>query len=172
MKTTSQPRIENVGYLIHDIGRLMRNAFDARVRESGLTRSRWRVLVHLLRQDGLTQSELAEEMDIGKASLVPLLDGLENQGWVRRGGDARDRRVKRVYLTDKVQPVLGQMNEVGANVLRESLAGFSPEERGRMTEMLIHVKSNLMLMDDATSDDARAAEVTTGDRGGERRLGR
>ncbi len=139
----------NVGFLFHDVSRLMHNAFDERVRELGLTRSRWRVLVHLLRQNRMTQSELAEELDVGKASLGALLDGLEERGWIERKGDARDRRAKRVHLTEKVAPVLTFMNGVGAQLHHDSLAGLTTTERQQLVEMLIHIKSNLLVLDAA-----------------------
>ena len=37
----------NVGFMIHDVSRLMRGWFDARAQDMGLTRAQWRVLVHL-----------------------------------------------------------------------------------------------------------------------------
>ena len=62
-------------------------------------------------------------MELGKASLVPLLDGLVREGWVRRVVDPGDRRVKRIYLTEKVAPVLDRMNAAGAEVV-----GFCVED--------------------------------------------
>ena len=50
----------NFGFILHDVARLLRTTFDRRVRELGLTRSQWWVLNHLFRNNGVTQSELAE----------------------------------------------------------------------------------------------------------------
>ena len=50
----------NFGFLMHDVARLMRTAFDRRVKALGLTRSQWWVLNHLCRNDGVTQAELAD----------------------------------------------------------------------------------------------------------------
>jgi DNA-binding MarR family transcriptional regulator len=143
---TAENRVENIGYLATDVARLMRNVFDVRVKGLGLTRSRWRVLAYLLRRDGMTQSELADELEISKASLGPLLDSLERQGWLRREEDERDRRAKRIYLTDRVQPILAEMNAVGAELHRQALAGLDPTARRQLAAALGHVKSNLVLL--------------------------
>ena len=86
----------NFGFLMHDIARLLRMNYDRRVRRFGLTRSQWWVITNLYRNDGLTQSELADTLDIERASLGRLLDRLEANGWVRREPCRSDRRAKRV----------------------------------------------------------------------------
>ena len=67
----------NFGFLIHDVARLMRVAFDRRGKELGLTRSQWWVLTALYAREGVTQSELSDFMDLEKATLGRLLDRLE-----------------------------------------------------------------------------------------------
>ena len=96
----------NFGFILNDVARLLRTTFDRRVKSLGLTRSQWWVLNHLFRNDGVTQSELADMLEIEKATLGRLLDRLEAKGWVRREADAADRRARRVFLTDEVEPAL------------------------------------------------------------------
>ena len=93
----------NFGFILHDVARLMRVTYDRRMRAIGLTRSQWWVLTHLYRNDGVTQSELADILEIEKPSLGRLLDRLESNGWVRREEHAGDRRAKRVFLADEVE---------------------------------------------------------------------
>ena len=104
----------NFGFLMHDVARLMRTNYDRRVRDFGLTRSQWWVITHLYRNDGLNQSELADTLDIERASLGRLLDRLEANGWVRREPCEKDRRVKRVRLTEEVAPVMREMRSIAA----------------------------------------------------------
>ena len=62
----------NFGFLIHDVSRLMRVAFDRRGRDLGLTRSQWWVLTALYAMEGVPQSELADYMDASKQNRYPL----------------------------------------------------------------------------------------------------
>jgi len=133
----------NFGFILNDVARLMRTTFDRRVRSLGLTRSQWWVLNHLFRNDGATQSELAVLLELEKPSLGRLLDRLEAKGWVRRESDAGDRRIRRVYLTEEVQPAIKAMRAAAAEVRREALAGLAPEDQERFVDLLLAIKGNL-----------------------------
>src|SRR5512134_3526809 len=130
----------NFGFLLNDVARLMRTVYDRRVKSLGLTRSQWWVLNHLFRGDGVTQTELAETLEIEKPTLGRLLDRLEAKGWVRREHDASDRRVWRVHLTDEVEPA---MRTIAAELRRDALTGISAAERERFVDTLLAIKENL-----------------------------
>jgi len=136
----------NYGFLINDVARLMRTTYDRRVRELGLTRSQWWVLTLLFRNDGVTQSELAELLEIERPTLGRLLDRLEAKGWVRREHDSRDRRAWRVHLTDAVEPAMRKLRKVASELRSDALAGLSAQERERFIDTLLAVKANLVRM--------------------------
>ena len=142
----------NFGFLLHDCSRLLRMVYDRRVRSLGLTRSQWWVLTHLYRNQGATQSELAGFMEIEKASLGRMLDRLEASGWVRREPDQSDRRVRRVYLTEAIEPSVRELRKIAAEVRREALVGLSDEELDKFVDLLSLMKDNLMQL--ASIDDA------------------
>ena len=134
----------NFGFILHDVARLLRTTYDRRVRELGLTRSQWWVLTHLFRKDGITQSELAEILELEKPSLGRLLDRLESKGWVRRAADLKDRRAKRVFLTEAAEEPMQVMREIAAGVREDALSGLSTAEQDRFVDVLLTIKSNLM----------------------------
>jgi MarR family transcriptional regulator for hemolysin len=87
-----------------------RGRFDAKLRASGQTLARARVLALLAQErDGMPQRELALQFSIGNPTLVRLLDELEWQALVARGPDAGDRRASRVALTGKAPPVMAKV---------------------------------------------------------------
>ena len=144
----------NFGFLVNDVARLMRTTYDRRVKSLGLTRSQWWVLNHLYRRDGVTQTELAETLEIEKPTLGRLLDRLEAKGWVRRADDAADRRAWRVYLTDEVEPAMRTLRAVAAELRRDALAGLPAADRDRFVDTLIAIKSNLVRMQSAPPNGA------------------
>jgi DNA-binding MarR family transcriptional regulator len=113
------------------------------MRELGLTRSQWWVLTHLYFHEGITQTEFSAILDIERASLGRLLDRLEEKGWLERRADPADRRIKRVYLTGEVEPLMRTMRARAASVRSVTLAGLPPEEAERLIDYLVQVKSNL-----------------------------
>lgn len=133
----------NFGFILNDVARLMRTAFDRRVKALGFTRSQWWVLNHLFRNDGATQSELADLLEIEKATLGRLLDRMEQKGWVRRESHSGDRRAKRVFLTQEVEPALKALRTAAAELRRDALADLSAEQQARFVDTLLTIKGNL-----------------------------
>lgn len=151
----------NVGFVVHDVARLMRVAFDRRGKELGLTRSQWWVLTALYANEGVTQSELADFMDLEKATLGRLLDRLEEKNWIERRPDPIDRRIKRVYLTDTVQGLMRELRSIAADIRRDAVAGLSETEQERLYDLLSRVKGNLQGFEPAkTSSVPRSAQDT------------
>ena len=151
----------NFGFLVHDIARLMRMNYDRRVKRLGLTRSQWWVITNLYRNDGLTQSELAETLDIERASLGRLLDRLEANGWVRREPCRKDRRAKRVRLANEVGPVMREMRAIAAGLRRDAMSGFAPEEQEAFVDVLLAIKSNLAALN-GQEPSGKSTESTPG----------
>jgi MarR family transcriptional regulator for hemolysin len=80
------------------VSRKVRTLFDARVRAKGLTLARARTLILLAKKDGMTQTELADALEIEGPTLVRLLDGLEKQELLERKPVDGDRRAKQIAL--------------------------------------------------------------------------
>lgn len=133
----------NFGFILHDVARLLRTTYDRRMKALGLTRSQWWVLTHLYRNDGVTQSELADILEIEKPTLGRLLDRLESNGWVRREEHSGDRRAKRVFLTDEVEPAMKAMRTAAAEMRRDALAGLTTEQQSQFVDALLMIKANL-----------------------------
>jgi MarR family transcriptional regulator for hemolysin len=133
----------NFGFILNDVARLLRTTYDRRMKALGLTRSQWWVLTHLYRNDGVTQSELAEILEVEKPTLGRLLDRLEANGWVQRKEHSEDRRAKRVFLTDEVAPAMNAMREAAAELRRDALAGLTTLQQSQFVDTLIAVKANL-----------------------------
>jgi MarR family transcriptional regulator, transcriptional regulator for hemolysin len=152
----------NFGFLLTDVARLMRTIYDRRVKSLGLTRSQWWVLNNLFRGDGLTQTELADVLEVEKATLGRLLDRLEAKGWIRREADARDGRVWRVYLTAEVEPAMRTLRTVAAELRRDALAGLSAAESERFVDTLLAIRSNLVRMQSGPLDAAARRQRRNG----------
>ena len=132
-----------LGWLFQDIHRLLGKKFVANLPGIGLTRSQWRVLIALKREDGLTQTELADMTELEKAPLGKLLDKLEDKGWITRRGDPNDRRARRVYCTAKIDKHLKGIAEAGRSMFAEALAGMREDEVNALVERLQRMKRNL-----------------------------
>ena len=133
-----------LGFLIHDVSRLRRSAFDRCLKPLNVTRSQWWVLAYLSREDGMTQSQLAEELDLGKVAVGGLIDRLEKAGLLRRDADASDRRVNRVFLEPKSKQLIARMRKVSHRLNEQILAGVAEKELAGTATALDTMKRNLL----------------------------
>jgi DNA-binding MarR family transcriptional regulator len=133
----------NEALLMHEVARLLRHRFEQRAQSLKLTRAQWQALSVLRRRPGCTQAELADRLEVKPITLTRLLDRLEKAGWVRRAHDRKDRRVRRLYLTARVEPVVRRMRALGMATRREALKGFSRTEHMALLACLNKMKINL-----------------------------
>ena len=136
----------HIGFLISDVARLMRTAFDRRVRGLGLTRSQWLVINRLYRRPGATQSELAEMLEVEKTTAGRLVDRMEKKGWVARRPDAADRRVNRLFLTPEANLIQLQLAQIADRTVDDALALLSARERDQFSDWMRRVKTQLQAM--------------------------
>src|SRR4051795_9957038 len=164
-----------LGFLVHDVARLLRKRLEQRARAAGigLTRAQWQTLAYLARSEGMNQASLAQLLDIQPITgartpaswaqrlalepitLVRLIDRLEAIGLVERRPDPRDRRQRNLYLTEKAWPELARIKALGAEVREEALAGLAAPERERLMGALARAKTNLQSVLCGADDDER-----------------
>lgn len=145
-----QPQLnwdQRLGFLMHDVSRLRRKVFDEVMKPEGVTRSQWWVMAYLSRHDGMSQSDLAEMLGIGRAALGGLIDRLESQDLVRRGADGEDRRAKLVFLTPAGSGMIDRMRARSDQMSEIILQGLSVAQRHELADMLGLVKKNLLAFD-------------------------
>lgn len=135
--------INNLGFLLNEVHRMVRRDFDERVRPTGLTQGQWRALAYVSRMEGINQARLAERMEIRPITLGRLIDRLQEAGWVERRADPEDRRVCRLYLTPAAQPVIRRLRALASETLDRALAGIGAQRRTQLVSTLKQIKENL-----------------------------
>ena len=68
-----------LGFLPHDVARLLRKRFEQRAKCLGLTSSQWQALAYLSNNEGIHQGGLAEMLEIEPITLVRILDKLSER---------------------------------------------------------------------------------------------
>ena len=137
------PNSPTLGFLIHDVARLLRKRFEQLSRDSGLTRSQWQVLAFLERNEGIHQSGLAELLEIEPITLGRIVDRLQEYGLVERRPHPSDRRIWLLRLTARAKPKLDELHQLGDDTRTEALAGIAEADREHLLKTLTALKSNL-----------------------------
>jgi MarR family transcriptional regulator, transcriptional regulator for hemolysin len=101
-----------IGLHLTQTSRSLSQAFERAMAEAGGSASTWQVLLLVRSREWGTQSQMAEAMGITGATLTHHLNGLENQGLVRRWREKGNRRVQRVELTPEGEALFDRLRRV------------------------------------------------------------
>ena len=134
---------DSIGFLMADVTRLLRRAFDERARSIGVTRPQWRVLTILARNEGINQNMLADRLEVEPITLSRMVDRMQDAGLVERRADPADRRAWRLYLTDNAAPLIADLRALGAVLSDDTLEGLSEAEREQLGDLLERIRQNL-----------------------------
>jgi len=108
-----------------------------------LTVEQWSILVHLWKEDGLSQQELCNRTYRDKPSVTRLLDNMEKQGLVVRKSSKTDRRINLVQVTAVALALKEQTTLIANDTLNDGLEGVSKDEIEVVKKVLQQVYDNL-----------------------------
>lgn len=135
-----------LGFLIHDAARLRRIVLDEKFKPLEITRSQAWLMAYVSRADGQTQSDLAEQMSLGKVAIGGLIDRLEKTEMIERRAELTDRRVRKIYLTEKGKKVILLMRDITMEANDTILDGLSIKEIKQAVKVLDKIKKNVESM--------------------------
>ncbi len=129
--------------------RLLRNFIDHRAKGRGTTRAQWIVLFRLREQEGLSQVDLADVLELQPISLVRLLDRLVEHGLVERRHDPRDRRANRLFLTESGRKLVDDLDSLRDAIATDVLQGVSAASIQTSLDTLRDIKERIKSLADS-----------------------
>lgn len=130
-------------FLLEELTRRLRRTFDTSVEQFGLTRTQWRALAYLYRTPGMTQTELAGQLELERASIGQAIDRLEHLGLVERRSAKNDRRVWQVHLQPAAIDLLPKMRVEADQIYARLLEGIKGEDLEAFKSTLATMQHNL-----------------------------
>jgi DNA-binding MarR family transcriptional regulator len=140
-------------YLMQDVTRHLRTHFDRRATQFKLTRAQWRALKTIRRKEGVSQTELADFLDMQPIPVGRLIDRLEKTGYIERRADPADRRRWRLYLTPKAHAVVDEMEVIAGGLRDDALRDVERTDFETLLRVLAQIKDNLVALDGAPNEE-------------------
>ena len=128
--------------------RLLRNYIDHRAKERGTTRAQWIVLFRLCQNEGLSQVDLADVLELQPISLVRLLDRLVEHGLLERRHDPKDRRANRLFLTAKGKKLVDDLDSLRDAIATDVLHDVPDKAVQTSLDTLREVKERIKALSD------------------------
>lgn len=132
-----------LGFILADVSRMMRRAFNKYIENSSLTLAQARALVYVSRHEGIRQSHLADMLEILPITLTRLIDQLVEEGLVERKPDPNDRRAHKIFITKQAPPILTSIQKAAASVQTDALVGLDEQQSTLLLSALQKMRDNL-----------------------------
>lgn len=129
-------------YLLSDTARLLRRAFDGRMRLLGMTSAQARLLLNLAINEGENQGFYAERLEVEPITLGRLVDRMVESGLIERRPDPADRRAWRIHLTDLSRQKIDEARESLDGLEEQMLQGVTPPQRENLAQLLETIRTN------------------------------
>lgn len=134
----------SIGFIVNRAARSFVKALDLELHEKvGVTVSQWKVIVMLVKQNGLTQKETADKLGLEAPTLIPIIDKMEKEGLIVRKVDPSDRRNNRIYRTEKADALWDRMMECTSKVRQVAIKDIPDEDVNVMRTVLNKIWRNL-----------------------------
>jgi MarR family transcriptional regulator, transcriptional regulator for hemolysin len=138
-----EDRLKNLGFLLREVSRRYALQFEVRARELSLNLPQAKALVRLEKNEGVSQTRLAELAEVDAMTMVRILDRMEADGLLERRPDPADRRARCVYLTPRAKPVLAEIWRLSEVMRAEVFEGIGEAERDVFMSVLEDIYAKL-----------------------------
>ncbi|WP_150274358.1 MarR family winged helix-turn-helix transcriptional regulator [Paenibacillus tepidiphilus] len=125
------------------IARALDSISNIEFKEVELTRGQYLYLVRICEQPGIIQEKLAEMIKVDRTTAARAVQKLELQGLIEKRSDPDNRKIKRLYATDKGKEVYPFLQREGVHSDKVALKGLSEEEVEALMGLLTRVRHNV-----------------------------
>ncbi|MGC1268983.1 MAG: MarR family transcriptional regulator [Croceibacterium sp.] len=109
---------------------------DRRMARQGASLARTKVLLLTQKQGPVRATDIAEMFSLAPRTVTDTLDGMERQGLIRREPDAKDRRVKRIHLTDAGREALAATEPTRRELISQVIGTLNEAEQAEFARLL------------------------------------
>lgn len=136
-------REESLGYAVNQLARQFARELHQRIAPLGVVPGQFAQLLALYEDDGITQQELCDIVEIEQPTMANTLGRMERDGLIERRPHPSDGRKWLIYLTDNARRLEGSLTEAAESVNTLATSGLSKVERSTLMRLIATVSANL-----------------------------
>jgi MarR family transcriptional regulator, organic hydroperoxide resistance regulator len=144
MSMPDDPRIED-WKLLTQFCQAYRSLSDSFMDQIDMHRAQAALLCLLFVQDGMTQSEIADQLSVQGATVTNMLQRMEEACLVTRRRDVEDNRLVRVYLTDTGREKERSIIEQFIKLQNAIFEGITDSKQADLRRMLNQMLQNMLV---------------------------
>jgi DNA-binding MarR family transcriptional regulator len=119
--------------------------FKRKLADYGLTPVQHLILEALwCNGEGQAAGDIGKSLLLDSATLSGVLDRMSDSGWIEKKQDQRDKRVWRIFLTERSKSLRERLVRERRRVNEEILEPFDPEARDSLKSMLRELQTHCL----------------------------
>lgn len=135
--------IKDIWLYANNIIRSSRQLLNEGLRPLNLSSAEGNILMHLFTErSGIRQEDIVAQLDISKPAVSRAIASLKKKGYVKSYKDSMDKRVSRIFLTQKVCRIRTEVERIYDGIFVLAAAGVSAEEADSFIEMFGRISQN------------------------------
>jgi len=127
------------------IARALDSISNVEFKEHDLTKGQYLYLVRICENPGIIQEKLAEMIMVDRTTAARAIKRLEIQGFIEKRDDPLNKKINRLYPTEKGESVYPFLMREGHHSNNVALSGFSEEEANLLHDFLQRVRKNIVV---------------------------
>lgn len=136
---------KSIGMYMNYINRKVLRFLSLNLKKYNITTEQWSVLLCLTEKDGINQKQLAKEVDKDQATLVRILDILEQKEFAIRKKSPDDRRSFLVYSTSKGKELKNEVYPFIEDIFKGIINGISDDQLNLFIDTLNKMEKNILI---------------------------
>ncbi len=137
--------IKEIAVYVNILNSKIKKCFIDRLQknEINITPEQFLVLDILWEKQSLSQQNIADIIQKDKNSVTKIIDSLEKKNLVRRVMDKKDRRIKKIELTDEAVAMEKITTEVAINFMNNVIKGIDNKDLDNYVKVMHQLNDNL-----------------------------
>ena len=136
-------KMHSAGFLANLMARKFAASLQQEIRDLGLAPAQFMVLAEMSEQDGLTQRQLVERLEVEQATMANTLARMQRDSLIDRLASETDRRAKCIFVTEKGREVLEIAFHRAQKVNATATSDLTPQEREVFVKLMNKVIETL-----------------------------
>lgn len=145
MDTEKYTEHKHIAKYISQLYRKGSSYINKEISKYGIGSGQFMFLLELYKKDGKNQEDIAEDLKMDKGTTARALKKLEEQGFLTRLKDEKDKRSNKIYLSDKAKNIREDIFNILDDWNKQITRSLAKDEVKMLEDLLEKVSKNINL---------------------------
>ncbi len=127
------------------IARALDSISNIEFKELDLTKGQYLYVIRICENPGIIQEKVAEMLKVDRTTAARAIRKLESQGFIEKKDDRENKKIKRLFPTNKGKSIYPFLQREGEYSNKRALTGFTTDEIAIFHRLLQKARKNVVV---------------------------